>query len=222
MNRVKYREASLEDSVGICALEKRVWGSNAASAENIESRIRTFARGNIVGLLDEKVVGYVGTVIINKDTERKSKTWYDYTDNGFAKSVYDPKGEVLFGISLTVDDECRNKGIGSNLLINVARMAIENNLEYGILGGRLPLYHTKSELSVEEYGELKNEKGQIFDSELRLYRKMGLDIVKYQKKYFKDPESLDYGVILKWNNPFYRVTKVFPPLAKPFSYLFRI
>lgn len=222
MKRIKYRSASLSDVQKILDLEQRVWGKNAATLENIQSRIGTFPEGNIIGLLGNKVVGYVGTVIISKETESRCKTWYDYTDNGNGISVYDPQGTVLFGISLTVDNSIRNQGIGSNLLLNVARLAIENNLEYGILGGRLPYYYKKREMQVSEYAKLVNEKGKIFDPELRLYKRMGLQVVKFQEEYFNDPESLNYGVILKWKNPFYRITKIFPFLTKQLSLLFRI
>jgi ribosomal protein S18 acetylase RimI-like enzyme len=220
--KIKYRTANLSDVESIAILEKKVWDKNAASSENVRNRVEVFPHGNVVAVQNNKIVGYVSTIIINENKSKNFNTWYQYTDDGNAKGVFDPKGELLFGISLTVDDEIRNEGIGSSLLLAIARMAIENNLKAGILGGRLPFYYTRPELSVEEYANLKDEKGRIFDPELRLYKRMGLTVVKLQPDYFKDPESLDYGVILRWNNPFYSITKVFPFFAKPFSYLFRI
>lgn len=217
-----YRAATLDDIKNISKLEKKVWGKNAASEANLRSRIETFPKGNIIGVLNEEVVGYVSGVIINTDFASKCKTWYDYTDSGNAKECFDPKGDLLFGTSLTVDNDIRNMGIGSNLLINIARMCIENNLKAGILGGRIPFYYKKKDMKVDEYLTLKDESGKIYDPELRLYLRMGLQIVKIQKDYFKDPESLDYGVILQWKNPFYSVTRRLPFLAKPLSMLFRL
>lgn len=222
MSRVTFREACKNDIDKIVALEKKVWGTNAATKENITNRIKTFPKGNIVGELEGQIVGYVGTVIMNQEFADRCKTWYEYTDNGNAVSVFDPMGDILFGISLTVDTDTRNKGVGSSLLLNVARMSIENRLKAGILGGRLPYYHKKKDLSVDEYAALKNSSGKIYDPELRLYNRMGLKIVKLQEDYFNDPESLNYGVILRWNNPFYQLTRWFPFLARPLSYLFRL
>lgn len=219
--KIIYREAVVGDIEGIASLEKKVWGKNAATVGNLENRIKTFSRGNIVAVLDNKIVGYVCGVIISRSAAKSYATWYDYTDNGDAKKVFDPNGDLLFGVSLTVDNDVRNRGLGSNLLINIARMCIENNLKSGILGGRIPFYYKKRGMPVEEYLQLKNDEGKIFDPELRLYKRMGLQVVKVQSNYFKDPESLDYGVILEWKNPFYLVTRFIPFLAKPLSYLFR-
>lgn len=219
--KISYRQAIIEDVPAIVSLEERVWGANAASAENLKSRINTFPKGNIIALFKGDVVGYVSGVIISRSAAENYKTWYDYTDNGNARSVFDPNGDLLFGTSLTVDPGVRNRGLGSNLLINIARMCIENNLKSGILGGRIPYYYKKKNMPIDEYMKLKGDDGRIFDPELRLYKRMGLRVVKVQENYFKDPESLDYGVILEWRNPFYRVTHFLPFLAKPLSYLFR-
>jgi ribosomal protein S18 acetylase RimI-like enzyme len=220
--KVIYRQATNEDVLLISDLEKKVWGQNAASVENLKSRIKTFPNGNIVAVLGGRMVGYVSGVIISTEFADKCKTWYDYTDSGNARKCFDPNGNLLFGTSLTVDNSIRNSGIGSTLLIHIARMCIENNLRAGILGGRIPNYYKKKNMKVMDYLKLKNESGKIYDPELRLYLRMGLKIVKIQKNYFKDPESLDYGVILEWKNPFYSVTRRLPFLAKPLSMLFRL
>jgi ribosomal protein S18 acetylase RimI-like enzyme len=216
------REAKLEEIGSIASLEKRVWKKNAAPIKNIASRIKIFPKGNLIAVVDNEIVGYVSTVIINEKLAGKAKTWYEFTDNGLARGVYDPGGSILFGINLTVDKGYRNKEIGSKLLLQIARMAIENNLKYGMLGGRLPYYYKYKNVAVRKYVKMRDKKGQILDPELRLYRRLGLKIVKVKKNYFKDPESQDYGVILEWRNPFYSFTKVFPFLAKPLSHLFRI
>jgi ribosomal protein S18 acetylase RimI-like enzyme len=220
--RTKYRQATIDDALMIHELELKVWGSNAATLGNIKNRVNTFPQGNVIAITDNKIVGYVSGVIMNSEYAEKCKTWYDYTDNGDAKRCFDPLGDLLFGTSLTVDNDTRNAGIGSSLLLRIARMCIENNLKAGILGGRIPYYYKKKGMSAEEYVELNDKDGKIFDPELRLYLRMGLRIVKVQKDYFKDPESLDYGVILRWENPFYKLTKLIPFLAKPLSYLFSI
>jgi ribosomal protein S18 acetylase RimI-like enzyme len=220
--KVIYREARIEDANQISVLEKEVWGSNAATLANIKNRIETFSSGNVIALSGEKIVGYVCGVIINDETAKNSRTWYEYTDNGNIRGAYDPEGKTFFGVSLTVSNIIRNSGIGSRLLLEIARMAIENNLERGILGGRLPFYYKKKKLPVEKYVELKGQDGKLFDPELRLYCRMGLKIIKLQKDYFKDPESLDYGVILEWKNPFYRLTSAFPFLSRPLSKLFKL
>ena len=219
---MKIRQARIEDIDKIFDLEKRVWKSNAATEQNITSRIKLFPKGSIVAEENGEIVGYVSGIIINQKLLETANTWYEFTDNGDGKSVFDPCGDVLFGISLTVDDRLRNKQVGSKLMLNIARMAIENNLEYGMLGGRLPYYYRFKDMPVDKYIKAKNESGHLLDPELRFYTRLGLKIIKVKENYFKDPESLDYGVILQWENPFYKITRYLPFLAKPLSYLFRI
>lgn len=221
MPKIIYRSARLEDAAGISRLEKRVWGKNAATLGNIKSRLSAYAEGNIVGVKDGEIVGYVCGFVTTKEFLNKCETWYDYTDKGNIKGAVKVNGDVLFGVSLTVDKSVRNAGIGSSLLINIARLAVRNNLEYGVLGGRLPFYYKKKNLPVDKYIELQ-EGGKLYDPELRLYKRMGLEIIKVQPDYFKDPESLNYGVILKWTNPLFWLTKRIPFTAKPLSFLFKL
>ncbi|MDA8240869.1 MAG: hypothetical protein M0Z67_10950 [Nitrospiraceae bacterium] len=43
----------------------------------------------------------------------------------------------------------------------------------------------------------------------------GFEIVEIIPEYMEDPESLNYGVLIKWSNPLYKVTMALPFL-KPF------
>ena len=40
--------------------------------------------------------------------------------------------------------------------------------------------------------------------------------------YFKDPASLNYGVIVSWKNPMYRITKNFKFMSYYLSLLFKL
>ena len=220
--KFRIREIKKEDLNSVLMLEQKTWGTNAATKENLDSRFKVFPSGNLVAETEGKIIGFVSAVIINNKTFVESRTWYDYTDNGNINAVFDKEGDILFGISLTVDPDFRQHKVGSKLLLQIARMAIEHRVKFGVLGGRIPYYHKYMEIPVEEYILMKNKKGKILDPELRLYRRMGLEVVKVQKDYFRDPDSLNYGVILKWNNPFYHLTKRLPFFARPLSFLFKI
>lgn len=216
------RVARIEDAQKISELESKVWAENAATLSNIRNRLDTFAEGNLLAIENDEIVGYVCIVPVSQSLVDNSKTWYDYTDNGDIKAAYDPEGKLFFGVNLTVSNKCRNLGIGSKLLLQIARTAVRKRYRLGILGGRLPYYYKHKNLSPEDYVNLKDEKNRIYDPELRLYVRMGLKVVKVQKDYFHDPESLNYGVILEWKNPFFRITEAFPFISYPLSQLFRI
>jgi ribosomal protein S18 acetylase RimI-like enzyme len=77
-------------------------------------------------------------------------------------------------------------------------------------------------MSVEEYVYARTKTGRVLDPELALYLSLGMKIEKIIPNYFDDPESLNYGVLVSWANPFYPFTKYSKLLAKIASALFRL
>lgn len=199
------RQAKISDVAEIAELEKRAWPEGgAATNEQISSRINIFPEGVIVAVIDNKIVGTVMGELIDFEEIMNSngKTWAGITGNGYI-TTHKENGDVLFGVDLSVDPTVRNKGIGRRLLLEIGKMAVRYNLRGGILGARMPEYHKyKSEYTAEQYLSAKNENGELLDSELRFYQKSGLKLVKVMPGYFPDEESLDYGVLAYWKNPF--------------------
>jgi GNAT superfamily N-acetyltransferase len=206
-NKIKIRQAKIEDIPQILEVEKAAWGEGrAATFEMFESRIKTFPHGNLVALANNKIIGVMATQIMNYDLEKNAFTWYEATDNGYIKKTHDPKGDTLYGVDLSVHPLYQNKGVGKKLMISVGKLAIKYNLKQGVLGARIPNYHKYADkIKVEDYVKInKNEKTNIPpDPELMFYQKLGLKIVKVIPNYFDDPESLNYGVLMVWKNPFY-------------------
>lgn len=206
-NKVKIRKAKIEDIPQILEVEKAAWGEErAATFEMFESRIKTFSEGTLVAVIENKIVGVIATEIVNYNPEEKILTWYEVTDNGYIGKTHNPKGDTLYGVDLSIHPLYQNKGIGKRLMIAIGRLAIKYNLKRGFLGARVPNYHKyANRIKIEDYVRITKDKGRDIppDPELMFYQKLGLKIVKVVPNYFKDPESLNYGVLLVWNNPFY-------------------
>lgn len=210
-NKLKIRKAEIEDIPQILEVEKVAWGEErAATFEVFKSRINTFPEGTMVALIDKKIVGVISTEKINYDLQKNTLSWYEATDNGFIAKTHNPKGDTLYGVDLSVDPSYQNIGIGRKLMESVGKLAIKYNLKQGVLGGRIPNYYKfANKIKIEDYIKLKEgERNDIPpDPELLFYRKeywkVGLKIVKIIPNYFKDPESLNCGVLLVWENPFY-------------------
>ena len=205
--KVKIRQARSGDIDGILRVEKEAWGeSQAANRKMFESRLKVFPEGTLVAELDDKIIGVVVTEIVSYDIEKQSFTWYEVTDNGYLKNSHNKDGDSLFGVDLSVLPDAP-RGTGSKLLGGVGKLAIRYNLKRGILGGRIPEYcKYKDKYTPEEYLKqtiIKDGKKVPLDPEIRFYKKADLKIIKVIPNYYKDPESLDYGVLLVWNNPFY-------------------
>lgn len=207
MSKIKIRQAKVNDLKNIIEIEKKAWGENgAADISKFKSRIKTFPEGTLVAELNGEIIGVVSTEIVNYDWQKESYTWYEITDNGYIAKTHNPQGNTLYGVDLSVIPEAP-RGVGTKLLECVAKLAIRYNLPYGMLGGRMPDYHKYADkYTPKEYVNAKTttKKGlEPLDSEIRFYLRAGLKIIRIIPNYFKDPESLNYGVLLLWKNPFY-------------------
>ena len=200
------RQARQADIPEIIKVERRAWPKGgAATSEQFNSRIATFPAGVMVAVIDSRVAGVVaGEIISSNYLENDNISWSGITDDGYIRRSHNPVGDALFGVDLSVDPEYRNAGVGKALLLEIGKMAIRRNLKMGILGARMPDYHKYSkDVKPESYIRLRNRDGRLVDSELRFYEKSGLKLVKVVPHYFPDKDSLDYGVLAVWKNPFY-------------------
>jgi ribosomal protein S18 acetylase RimI-like enzyme len=207
-NKIKIRQARLEDIPQILEAEKAAWGKErAATFEMFESRIKTFPEGTKVAQINDNIAGAISTEIVNYDLENDSPNWYEITDNGFIAKTHNPSGDTLYGVNLSVHPTWQNKEIGKELLRNIIEFGISMNLKRGLLGSRIPNYHKFAhKMKVEDYVNLCQQKSGSStiqpDPELLFYLKCGLKIVKVIPNYFEDPESLNYGVLLIMKNPY--------------------
>ena len=209
LEKVKIRQATIDDINGILFVEKEAWGEKAATKEQFESRLKTFPQGVLVAIKDyDKIVGVVAVEKVNYSDiiNNSSLNWYEVTDNGFIKNSHKPNGDSIYGVDLSVLPSAPCK-TGTRLLENIAKLCIARNLKYGVLGGRIPDYHKFADkMSVDEYvkATVKTKNGiKPLDPEINFYKKADLKIVKIMPDYFSDSESLNYGVLLVWENPFY-------------------
>jgi len=208
---MQLRKASLSDVQDILRVENAAWFAGGAASEiQIRSRIITFPDGVIVATLDKEVIGVVvGEIIDSSYIDRDGISWKKITDNGSIKASHDPDGDALFGVDLSVDPTHQGGKIGALLLQEIGKMAIRKNLKMGILGARMPKFHEYSNrYTPEEYIRLRGNDGRLIDPELRFYERNGLKLYRVIKDYFEDPESMNYGVICIWKNPFYVRNKI--------------
>jgi len=211
------RKATLGDVDEIFALDKEVWQDFPATREMIESRIKNFRDGNIVGLVKGKIIGYLSVQLINYDLSNpKIMTWNEITNNGTTNGTHIPTGKIIFGIADTVSPRFRDFGIGISMVLSGWRIGVEYNVTGCLLGSRIPLFHQySSKHTVEEYVNLRRDDGKFLDPGLRLYESDGFKPIKVVPNYINDPESENYGVLVYQANPFYN--KGFPALRNPIA-----
>jgi len=218
--KVRVRRATKKDVPEIIRVENDTWPpGEAATEEMFQSRIETFPDGVHVAEYQGRLVGVVAFERLHYDFDNPIPTWKQATDNGMIRASHDPTGETIFGIDLSATPDAPPR-TGTRLLVEVGRYAIYHNLRRGVLGGRIPKYSEYADtMTPDEYLEAKDSRGQPLDPEVRFYKRAGLKIGKALTGYFDDPDSLSYGVLLIWENPFYVRNRVLRVLIKPIARL---
>jgi len=190
--------------------------------EMLESQFRICPEHIYCAFEAGKMVATASGFITNTCDLRQYKTWIEKTGNGFF-SHHVPAGDIGFGADLSVMKGA-SPGTSDRLMLSLLFCSV---LGHGVaalyLGSRIPSYHKHTEMKVEDYvfGKRKNEKP--LDPELYFYCKDGFEIVEVIPEYMDDPESLNYGVLIRWKNPLYGITQTMPflkPLIRVIGKLF--
>jgi hypothetical protein len=222
--KISIRQASSDEIDILLRIEQAAWQEKAATREMLLSRMEVFPEGVFYAIKEGRIQGFAVNQIINYTKfDKDNPTWALLTDNGFMRKSHDYNGDSLYGISISVPPHVDDKDVALKLYEYGGKLTIKHNLKKVYIGSRIPFYHKYADkMSVDEYVFGKSKTGRILDPELSLYIKMGLKIEKIVPDFFNDPESLNYGVMVSWENPFYRFTRNSKLLARILSALFRL
>jgi hypothetical protein len=203
--KIRVRQATLADVYRLLEIDKEIWPNFRASAEMFQSRITVFPEGQFVAVVGGKVVGSVFNQLVNyEDWKDKDFTWDEVTDNGTLRRTHNPRGDSIYGVGLAVAKQFQGSAASRLLTIAAVRWVVSNGRQQILLGARIPGYCRHSDIPVKDYIlETRGKRGRLLDPELAFYQKYGGEPIKPLPNYIHDPESLDFGVLIKWPNPFY-------------------
>ncbi len=156
-----------------------------------------------------KMMATLTNIFTTEDLLHRNKSWLEKTGDGYL-TTHRPEGDVGFGVDLTVTREAPKKLSDKLVLAAIFDGVIGQGLKAVYLGARIPGYRKNMDMKVEDYVFGKRANGKPLDPELYFYMKDGFEIVEVIPEYMDDPDSLNYGVLIKWSNPLYRTTKALP------------
>lgn len=232
--KIRVREARWEDLPEILEVENKAWPEKLRANQQVyESRLKTFPEGVLVAEIEEKIEGVVVTQKVLAEAADQGRSWNEITDRGRIQKTHNSQGDTLYGVNLSVSPTAPRK-IAPGLLEVMGKKAIINNIKQIVLGGRIPgfkryfekycrqhkLFHLSKKQKdkiAEQYINRFASKGKPCDPEINFYTKANMHLTKLLPNYIEDPESLNYGVLLVWKNPFYN-----RPLRKLRSWLFKL
>lgn len=198
-----FRLATLADVPAIAEFERLVWGKSGFNSIQITQCIQNVPRGNLLTVSsDGRISGYVSfcTIDYEEYKARNACTWNELSGYGTA-STHVEGAPDLFGISLGVAPWA-SRGTSDRLLLGVVREGLRAGARRGFLGARMPKYYKYADrMSPQEYYQAERRPNIPLDPELRLYQKFGFEPTRLVENYFKDPESLNWGVLMEIKVP---------------------
>lgn len=169
------------------------------SKEHIAAHAETFPQGAMLARFDGQPAGSATSLITRYDGSLH--TWEEAADNGFIKNTHDPGGDTLYGIDVCVRPAFRGKGVAKALYEARKQLVQELELSRYIAGCRIPGFHTYADqMSPVEYVN-KVTSGELTDLVLSFMLTQGLSPLQVIPGYVEDHESLNYAVIVEWQNP---------------------
>ncbi len=208
---IKVRQATYDDLPAYLEIQQESWGNEMAVNERkAKDRFNWCLEGILVAEVDGVVVGATTMIRLASYDFAHPLTWDQATGEGWC-NTHDPKGSICFGVDLSAT-KIHPRGTVDALMAGCMQLVIKSGVKYCILGGRMLGYqyylenNPEAPLEPEEYLWMRTDNGRYLDREVNMYSKVpGLRILGLIPDYFDDPASLNYGVLLRWRNPFYRV-----------------
>jgi len=199
------RNATQRDIPAIKKVANDVYGGAqmaSYTSDMLRGQISNFPEGQFVAVLDNKIVGYCGTFIIDEDEALSKHTWREITGGGFA-SRHEPDGDYLYGMEVCVLPEYRGARIGQRLYNERKKLCIHKRLKGIVFGGRMPGFAAKKRkfTTPEAYLEAIKE-GQIRDQVISFQLKNDFEIIGVLPGYLaSDAESAGFAAHMLWKNP---------------------
>ena len=207
INKVTIRTLQIEDYDSLAQSFTRTYtdGSDVFwSHKQIEKLIRIFPEGQIVTVIDKKIVGCALSIIVDYDKVKNDHTYASVTGNE-TFDTHNPKGNILYGIEVFIHPEYRGLRLARRMYDYRKELCETLNLKAIMFGGRIPNYHKYSEeIRPKEYIN-KVSKKEIYDPVLTFQLSNDFHVRKVMTNYLpNDEESKHYACLLQWDNIYYQ------------------
>ncbi len=193
-----YKELKNSMMEAYSELENSYWKEH-----HIEKLLSIFPEGQLVVLVDGKVVGSALSLIIDYRKVIANHTYAQITGN-YSFDTHNQSGEVLYGIDVFIHPKYRGLRLGRRLYDARKELCEQLNLKSIIFAGRIPNYiDYKDELSPKQYIE-KVKLKELYDPVLSFQISNDFHVKKIMKNYLVgDTSSNEYAVLMEWNNIYY-------------------
>jgi len=193
-----YKELKISMVQAYSEMENSYW-----SEKDIEKLLKIFPEGQLVILVDGKVVGSALSLIVSEDKVAARHDYQTITGN-YSFSTHDAKGDLLYGIDVFIHPRYRGLRLGRRLYDTRKELCEQLNLKAIVFAGRIPNYSQfAGEMTPKQYIDKVRSK-ELHDPVLSFQLSNDFHVLKIIKNYLPgDKGSQDYAVLLEWNNIYY-------------------
>jgi len=206
INKVELRNLRIEDYKELknsmvhaySEMEDAYWRES-----DIQRLLDIFPEGQLVILVDGKVVGSALSLIVTEDKVKENHTYAKITGN-YTFSTHNPDGDVLYGIDVFIHPTYRGLRLGRRLYDTRKELCEQLNLTSIVFAGRIPKYtEHAAEMTPKEYIDKVRLK-ELYDPVLSFQLSNEFHVLRIMKNYLEgDKGSQEYAVLLEWNNIYY-------------------
>ena len=206
INKVEVRNLQIEDYNQLSLSFKRVYADKDVfwTHKQIETLIKIFPEGQVVTVVDNKIVGCALSIIVNYNKVKNDHTYAQVTGNE-TFSTHDPNGNILYGIEVFIHPEYRGLRLARRMYDYRKELCETLNLKAIMFGGRIPNYYKYSDTMRPKEYLAKVRSRDIYDPVLTFQLSNDFHVRRVMKNYLpNDEESKHYATLLQWDNIYYQ------------------
>ena len=206
INKVELRNLQIEDYAQLAQSFTRVYADKDVfwTHEQIKKLISIFPEGQIVTVVDDKIVGCALSIIVDYDMVKGDHTYAKVTGNE-TFNTHNPKGNILYGIEVFIHPEYRGLRLARRMYEYRKELCEKLNLNAIMFGGRIPNYYKYADqMRPKEYIE-KVRSREIYDPVLTFQLSNDFHVRRVMRNYLpNDEESKHCATLLQWDNIYYQ------------------
>lgn len=169
--------------------------------DQLTNHVELFPEGALCIEVNGELAGSLTGLIVDFDPTHPDHRWEEVTDQGYIRN-HNPEGNTLYIVDISVRPKHRKYGLGKLMMHAMYHVVIQLGLDRLLGGGRMPDYHkVADQMTVTEYIDAVTA-GNITDPVICFLLKCGRNPVAVVENYLDDEESLNYGCLMEWKNPF--------------------
>ena len=206
ISKVELRNLQMEDYDQLARSFKRIYGDEDVfwTKAQIKKLITIFPEGQVVIIVDDKIVGCALSIIVDYNMVKGDHTYAQVTGNE-TFNTHNAKGNILYGIEVFIHPDYRGLRLARRMYEYRKELCEKLNLKAIMFGGRIPNYHKYADkLRPKEYITKVRQK-EIFDPVLTFQLSNDFHVRKVMRNYLpNDEESKHYACLLQWDNIYYQ------------------